>query len=281
MPACWITADALAHEPPDLGAGGAIGLEVGGDHDRVRAQRARPRRRHRRVDAEAARLVAGGRHDRARAGARDDQRQPAQLRAPAQLDRRVEGVDVEVGDDAASGHRRNSPPTSDVQTASLEEGRARRRRVCWASGSAAPRRSSSPTSTWRMSSSSRASASSSSKARSSSPSSSAAKASAKLAGALEADPRREAVGLEAAEHRLEHRLGLLALAAGDQHPRQRRRRRRRGRARARARRAATARRRRRRGGRRRWGRARRRTPRRPGAAARRRTPRRARDRGTP
>jgi hypothetical protein len=98
--------DPLAHERPDLAARAPVGLEVGRDHDRIGAERARPRGRHRRVHAEAPRLVAGRRHDRARARAGDDHRQAAQLGAATQLDRGVEGVDVEVGDDAARlGHR--------------------------------------------------------------------------------------------------------------------------------------------------------------------------------
>ena len=102
--------DALADDRPDLRAGRAVGLEVGRDHDRRRAQRPRPRGRHRRVDAVAARLVARGGHDRARPGARDDHRHAAQLRAPPKLDRRVERIDVHVRDDPPRGHATHSAP---------------------------------------------------------------------------------------------------------------------------------------------------------------------------
>ena len=90
----------LADQLPDPLRRLPVGREVGRDDDRVRAQPARARGRHRRPDAERARLVAGGRDDRPRAGAGHDHRLADQLRAPQQLDRRVERVAVEVGDDA-------------------------------------------------------------------------------------------------------------------------------------------------------------------------------------
>ena len=102
-------------------------------------------------------------------------------------------------------------------------------------------------------------ASSSSNARSSSPASSAASASASVPCSVEADPRAQAVGLEAVGERLEHRVGLLELAAGDQHPRERHRGVGARRARARPRAAATPRRPRPRARPPRSGRARRRT----------------------
>ena len=89
-----------AHELPDLARLLAVGGEVGRDDDRGRAQPARLGGGHRGADAELARLVGGGRDDRARPGAGDDHRLALQLRAPDQLDRGVERVAVEVGDDA-------------------------------------------------------------------------------------------------------------------------------------------------------------------------------------
>ena len=70
----------------------AVGREVGRDDDRVGAQPARPRGRHRRADAELARLVGRGGDHRARAGARHDDRLAPQLGAAQQLDGRVERV---------------------------------------------------------------------------------------------------------------------------------------------------------------------------------------------
>ena len=93
-----------AHELPHLARLLAVGGEVGRDDDRRRAQPPRLRGRHRRPDAELARLVGRGGHDRARPGAGDDHRLALQVRALEQLDRGVERVAVEVGDDALRGH---------------------------------------------------------------------------------------------------------------------------------------------------------------------------------
>ena len=68
--------------------------------DRVRAQRARGPQRHRRADAEHARLVRRGADDAAivRPAAADDDRLAAQRRVVALLDRGEERVEVDVQD---------------------------------------------------------------------------------------------------------------------------------------------------------------------------------------
>ncbi len=99
--------DVLAHDRPSARRGDLpVGGEVGREEHRLRAQPPRPRGRHRRADAVAARLVAGGRDDRARPAAGDDHRRAAQLGVAQQLDRDVEGVGVEVGDAQRGGTRR-------------------------------------------------------------------------------------------------------------------------------------------------------------------------------
>ena len=91
----------LHHLRRSLPVGGEVGAEV----DRVRQPPPRHRRRHRRVDAgQLARLVARRRHHRPRPRAADDHRLAPQLRPPLQLDRRVEGVHVEMGDRPPGGH---------------------------------------------------------------------------------------------------------------------------------------------------------------------------------
>ena len=94
----------LPDELPDLARLRPVGLEVGRDEDRLRAQPARLGGGRRRADAELARLVRRGRHDRARPAPGHDDRLADQLRAAQQLDRHVERVAVEMGDDAAGGH---------------------------------------------------------------------------------------------------------------------------------------------------------------------------------
>jgi hypothetical protein len=100
--------DRLGVGPQDLHhlAGGlAVGGEVGAEVDRVGQPPPRHSRRHRGVDpGQLARLVAGGGHDGPRPRATDDDRLPLQLRPPPQLDRRIEGVHVEMGDRPGTGH---------------------------------------------------------------------------------------------------------------------------------------------------------------------------------
>ena len=84
---------------------GAVLLEVGPDDRQVRAQADRARHRHRRAHAEGASLVAGRRHHApASRAAADRHGLAAQRRVVALLDRRVEGVHVDVQD--AAGHGR-------------------------------------------------------------------------------------------------------------------------------------------------------------------------------
>ena len=105
-------AEALAHDVPDLLGLRAVGLEVGRQEDRLRAQPPRADGRHRRVHAEAPRLVAGGGHHGPRPAAGDDDRLAAQLGPALQLDARVERVAVEVRDDPPGmlGRLRGQPP---------------------------------------------------------------------------------------------------------------------------------------------------------------------------
>jgi len=98
----------LAHERHHAGRHVAVGGEVGRDEDRVGAQAARPRGRHGRADAEAARLVGRGGDHRTRARSGDDDRLAAQLGAAQELDAGVERVDVQVGNDRA-GHSEECP----------------------------------------------------------------------------------------------------------------------------------------------------------------------------
>ena len=82
---------------------GAILLEVGPDDRQVRAEPDGARHRHRRAHAERPRLVAGrGDHAAAGGAAADGDRLAAQRGIVALLDRRVEGVHVDVED--AAGH---------------------------------------------------------------------------------------------------------------------------------------------------------------------------------
>ena len=74
----------------------AVGLEVGRQEDRLRAQPARARGRDGGEHAVAARLVGGGGDDRPRAGARDHDGPAPQLGAAHQLDAHVEGVHVQM-----------------------------------------------------------------------------------------------------------------------------------------------------------------------------------------
>jgi hypothetical protein len=105
-------AQALAHDVPHLLGLRAVGLEVGRQEDRVRAQPTRVRRRHGRAHPEAPRLVAGGGHHCARPAAGDHDGLAAQLGTTLQLDARVERVAVEVRDDPPwmLGRLRGQPP---------------------------------------------------------------------------------------------------------------------------------------------------------------------------
>ena len=82
-----------------LRRGLAVGGEVRRQIDRVRQSPPRHRRRHRRVDpGQLPRLIARRRHHRPRPRPADHHRLPPQLRPLAQLDRRVEGVHIQMCD---------------------------------------------------------------------------------------------------------------------------------------------------------------------------------------
>ena len=97
-----------AQDRHHLAGGLAVGAEVGAQVDRVGQPPPRDRGRHRRVDpGQPARLIARRRHHRPRPRAADDHRLALQLRPAPQLDRRVEGVHVQMGD--AAGPDPSSP----------------------------------------------------------------------------------------------------------------------------------------------------------------------------
>ena len=135
MPDLLHAVEPLADELPHALGRLAVGREVRRDDDRVRAQPARARGRHRRADAELARLVARGRHHRARSAAGDDHRLARQLRPPQQLDGRVERVAVEVGDDALGpGHNAQAYARRRTGLARREDrARGRGSAACWRS----------------------------------------------------------------------------------------------------------------------------------------------------
>ena len=81
----------------DLAADGGVFLHVRADHRGVGAGAERAVHRHRRADAEGARVVAR-RHHHAPPAAADQHRPAAQRRVVALLDRGVEGVAVDMGD---------------------------------------------------------------------------------------------------------------------------------------------------------------------------------------
>jgi hypothetical protein len=81
----------------DLAADADVFLHVRADDDGRRAQRARLEHRHRRLHAEGARHIAGG-GDHAAPAAADDQRFVVQRRIVPLLDRRIEGVAVDMRD---------------------------------------------------------------------------------------------------------------------------------------------------------------------------------------
>ena len=76
----------------------AVAVEARREEHAVGTRAPRPRHRHRRVHAEAARLVARGGDDTARAEAADDHRLPDERRILELLHRRVERVEVDVQD---------------------------------------------------------------------------------------------------------------------------------------------------------------------------------------
>ena len=87
-----------ANHPHELARTLAVGREVGLDEDRFRAEPTGARSGHRRADPVPACLVARRGDHRAWSRSGDHHRLAEQLRAPRALDRDVEGVDVEVGD---------------------------------------------------------------------------------------------------------------------------------------------------------------------------------------
>jgi hypothetical protein len=92
---------------------GAIDVESRRYDHEVWAFARRRARRHCRVDAEFARLVAGGGNDTALRGIADSDRATTQRGVVALLDRRVESVHVDV-DDLAHGSTKWSAPNLSV-----------------------------------------------------------------------------------------------------------------------------------------------------------------------
>ena len=88
----------------DLGRDRRVSVVARRNDDRLRAQSQRLAHRLRRVTAVLSRLVAGGRDDAAVAGAADQHRLAAQLGRVTHLDRREEGVHVDVQDRALRRH---------------------------------------------------------------------------------------------------------------------------------------------------------------------------------
>ena len=121
--------EVVADGRPDLLRGRPVGLEVGRDEDGLRAQPPRARGRHRGADPVPAGLVGRRRDDRARPGARDDDGLAPQLGPAQQLDGRVEGVAVEVRDDALGGCRAGGHAMERTSPAGRDRGRAGRYRV--------------------------------------------------------------------------------------------------------------------------------------------------------
>jgi len=101
---------AVLHHRGDLDHGGlesarhrTVAIEVGGQEHAIRAELAGAAQCHARTNAEAARRIVGGGDDAAGgrvAGPADGDRPVGKLRSRQQLDRRIEGVHVEVGDAA-------------------------------------------------------------------------------------------------------------------------------------------------------------------------------------
>ena len=94
------------HPLANLAADARVFGHVRLDDDRLRTQRKRPCRRHRRADAEGAGDVAAGGDDAAAPAAADDDRLVGEGRVVALLDRGVEGVAVDMGDRQVVGMAR-------------------------------------------------------------------------------------------------------------------------------------------------------------------------------
>ena len=99
----------LAQQRHHQRAGLAVGVEPAAQERRVRAARPGLAGRHGRADAVLARLVGRGRHHPAAADAADHDRLAAQRGLVALLDRREEGVEVQVEDRRVVAHGRNVP----------------------------------------------------------------------------------------------------------------------------------------------------------------------------
>jgi hypothetical protein len=82
----------------DLLRDSLVDLEAGLQEDQFRTLPPGRDRCHRRPHAERARFVAGRRHQAALAGSADGDRLAAEIRIVPLLDRRVEGVHVDVDD---------------------------------------------------------------------------------------------------------------------------------------------------------------------------------------
>ena len=104
----------MPHRVPDGARIVAVQRVSGRDEDRMRAAALRLGTAHRRVDAEAPRLVVRGCNDAAALRvASDDQRLPAQRRVLQLLDGCEEGIEIEMRDD-----HRNTPIRAPPQTMS-------------------------------------------------------------------------------------------------------------------------------------------------------------------
>ena len=88
----------LLHSLADVATDARVFRHVGRQDDRLRAEPQRAAGRHRRAHAEGARDVAAGGDDAAPPAAPDDHRLVDEIRTVALLDRRVEGVAIDVSD---------------------------------------------------------------------------------------------------------------------------------------------------------------------------------------
>ena len=111
-----------AQDGHDVAARLLVAAPVDRDEDAVRAAADRLAQRHRRVDAELARLVARRRDDAAARPDRrpDDDRPAAQLGAVALLDGREERVEVDV-EDRPVGHGRYHRPAVEAPTSTVPD----------------------------------------------------------------------------------------------------------------------------------------------------------------
>ena len=87
----------IVHQRPDLAGDRGVFVHVGADHRRVRAGPQRLEHRHRRADAELARIVAG-RHDDPPPAAADQHRPVGEGGIVPLLDRGVEGIAIDMPD---------------------------------------------------------------------------------------------------------------------------------------------------------------------------------------